>query len=92
MAGVLPIPNTGSKKPNSAKLGIVWNTAVIPMTNSAIFFNLEMKIPSGTEIRIPIRMETNDKYKCSCIAVQIVGHLKMNVSMNLVQSKGVPPS
>ena len=67
MAGTAPIPKMGSKKPNKARLGMVWMVLVIPRKNVENFVYLVMRTPTQTptiEARI---MEIPVNQRCSFI-------------------------
>ena len=53
-----PIPNTGIRNPNNARLGIVWNTFARPSTGARHAARRVSATPSGTPTRIAAPVET----------------------------------
>jgi hypothetical protein len=57
MAGALPIPMKGIKKPSRAKLGIACMTFVVPIIGLDSFGCREIKMPNGIPIITAMRTE-----------------------------------
>ena len=53
-----PIPNTGIRNPNSARLGIVWNTLARASTGARHAGRRVSAMPSGTPTTIAAPVET----------------------------------
>src|SRR5450755_1122289 len=66
-----PINGTGIKNPNSARLGMVWNTLATPSATLRRAGRCTIKIPSGSAIATAITMANKTNSTCSRVVERI---------------------